>query len=444
MELGYQAKTPGVVESGDQVVEVMVHLRAPDAPEADHVKRRNAMNLAFVIDRSGSMNGEPLDEAKRCVTAMAQGLRPDDGVALVTYDDEVDLLQPCESLGDGRAFRRKLGDIYSRGMTNLHGGWLKGASALADTLEEGHLSRVILLSDGQANHGLTDQTEIAAHCAKLAAADVTTSTYGLGRSFNEDLMIAMGRSGNGNHYYGELAEDLMGSFREEFALLENLCARNITLELVPFPGVRYKILNDYTQVAENTYALPDLAFDGEAWCMTEISLSNNFMEQQRDGNTLRLLELVVHYDDRDGIPQVLPKVTVTLPIVSAEEAASLPIDELVVQRLMELEAARYQLLAGEAAQRRDWDEVATLLATARGKAAVNPWVREVIDALERIAARRDEEIFKKEASFLSLNMSRRVTSKSEANYSLSSSEESQPAYLRRKIRRGKSEFRDGA
>jgi len=92
--------------------------------------------------------------------------------------------------------------------TDLHGGWRDGANTLGDVAGSG-LKRVILLSDGQANEELTNPVDIAAQSAEWAARGITTSTYGLGKCFNEELMVAIARSGGGNHYYGDTADDLM-------------------------------------------------------------------------------------------------------------------------------------------------------------------------------------------------------------------------------------------
>ena len=116
-------------------------------------------------------------------------------------------------------------------MTNLHGGWFQGAETLAPHTKDDVTSRVILLSDGCANHGLTDPDQIYAQCADLARAGVSTSTYGLGHGFNEELMIGMARHGQGSSYYGQTADDLMDPFREEFELLNALCARRLRLEI---------------------------------------------------------------------------------------------------------------------------------------------------------------------------------------------------------------------
>jgi len=85
--------------------------------------------------------------------------------------------------------------LTARGNTNLHGGWLKGAGELAGHVKADNLSRVLPLSDGNANAGLTDPAAICAQCTQLATTGVTTSTYGLGHHFNEDLMVRMAEAG---------------------------------------------------------------------------------------------------------------------------------------------------------------------------------------------------------------------------------------------------------
>ena len=98
-------------------------------------------------------------------------------------------------------------------------------------------SRVILLSDGQANHGLCEIAEIEKHCSAMLSRGVSTTTVGLGRGFNEDLMIAMARAGGGQQYYGQSADDLFDSFDEEFQLLQALCLRGLDLKFIAAPGV---------------------------------------------------------------------------------------------------------------------------------------------------------------------------------------------------------------
>lgn len=107
---------------------------------------------------------------------------------MVQFDNRVQRLWPAVPLGDGDAVRGAISRIHAGGNANLHGGWLDGASSLGEAAGSG-LKRVILLSDGGANEGVVDSDEIAKQCAEWAAKGITTSTYGLGNNFNEDLMV---------------------------------------------------------------------------------------------------------------------------------------------------------------------------------------------------------------------------------------------------------------
>ena len=259
-------RRPAVLADFPATVDVLVRVQAPDLP-AGVQATRTPLNLALVIDRSGSMAGQPLAEARRAAAFVVDGLAPQDRASLVVYDDSVHTLVPLTGLADKSALKRAIAAIESGGSTDLHGGWIGGAETLAPATVAGVVSRVILLSDGCANHGLTEPEAIYAQCRELAAAGVTTSTYGLGRSFNEDLMIGMARAGQGNSYYGQTAEDLMDPFREEFALLNALYARRLVLDLQTAEGVRAEVLNGYTPVGDTRWQLPDLAYGGEAWAL---------------------------------------------------------------------------------------------------------------------------------------------------------------------------------
>lgn len=177
----------------DNELDVLVRVQAPQAPA--ELPKRQPLHLALVIDRSGSMAGQPLEQAKRCAEFVLDGLLPTDRLSVVAYDDEAQTLVPAVELRDKDAVRRAIRQIDEGGRTNLHGGWLQGAETLAPHTHDRLTSRVILLSDGCANRGITEHDPIYAQCAELARAGVTTSTYGLGRSFNEELMIGMARHG---------------------------------------------------------------------------------------------------------------------------------------------------------------------------------------------------------------------------------------------------------
>ena len=276
IDLEFVPHRAALLAGQDNTLDVVLRAKAPAAPNTQ--RERLPLNLAIVIDRSGSMSGRPLAEAKRCAAMIVDGLSAKDHASVVVYDNVVDVLVASRPVDDKEVFRRAIAAVDSRGKTASHDGWLTGAEQAAAKQNGQVLSRVLLLSDGCANKGLCDTPAIARQCAEMADAGVGTSTYGLGQDFNEELMTAMARAGQGNAYYGQTAEDLMDPFREEFDLMSALCARRLRLALAPAAGVRVEVVNQYRTDAEGRTMLPDLAYGGEAWAVLRLTVPRSVVE----------------------------------------------------------------------------------------------------------------------------------------------------------------------
>ena len=413
----------------DTTLEVLVRIAAPEAPATTVV--RAPLHLAIVIDRSGSMSGLPLDEARKAAAFIIENLSANDRASIVTFEEKVEVVAPLSDMGQRTSLLAALRGIRSGGSTNLHGGWLAGAEALAHAAKPSVLSRVILLSDGCANRGLDDPAAIAKQCAEMASAGVTTSTYGLGEGFNEALMIAMARAGQGNSYYGQLATDLMDPFREEFALLNALCARQLVLTAQPAAGVKAELLNDYPLHPQGGLRLPDLPHGAEAWALLRLTVPAAV-------DMAPPLELVTARLDCQAVagePLAPQAATLQLPVVSSAVFGTLVEDELVKRRLGELEAAKLQEHAREAAQHGQWDKVDALLGQVVALGVDNPWVAGVTGELRALAKRRDQMTFMKEAAYSSTRMRGRMTALDEKAEILRSA----PLFLRRKASQGKAE-----
>jgi Ca-activated chloride channel family protein len=422
----------GLLAGKHNTVTVLVRATAPEAPERLKAKRV-PLNLALVIDRSGSMGGQPLHEAKRCAAHIVRGLKPDDRAAIVAYDSDVEVLARTRKVGDGRRLLGAIQSIHTGGATALYDGWRLGADqVLIGQKKARSLSRVLLLSDGCANRGLTDPEKIASRVSRARDLGVTTSTYGLGRHFNEDLMMEMGSAGGGNSYYGQCAEDLIDPFQEELELLGAICGRNLTLKLDTPSGIKARVLNQYDRDVNGHWRLPNLAYGGEAWALVELEVSKNLARKELD--TLKLLDATLQLEPRE----MMASTGLRLPCLSRLGYSSLKKDKTVRARTQEIRAAEIQKEARQAAQAGDWSRVDELLAIARKEAKKNPWLESALERLTRYANQRDRGRFSKEAYYSAHRLHTRLADPNECSddYDLAL-ESSKASYLRRKNEQGK-------
>lgn len=214
------------------IVKVALHAARP--AHAD----RTPVNLALVIDRSGSMGGEKIAQARAAAHEALERLAADDVVALIAYSDRAITLVPSRPVGNGSRLHHAIDSISAGGGTNLYGGVELGAAELRRRLRDDFVHRVILLSDGQANVGPDSPAALAVLGAELSGEGIAVSTVGLGLGFNEDLMTALARRSDGNTYFVEHSADLPRIFAAELGDVLNVVAREVIVE-IHFPtGVK--------------------------------------------------------------------------------------------------------------------------------------------------------------------------------------------------------------
>ena len=206
-------------------VHCMLEITSPAAPGAD---TRTPLDLALVIDRSGSMAGRKLDVTKECAAFLARRLAPTDRIALVTYDDQVRLVAPLANPASTLA--PAIASIVPGGQTNLSGGWMKGFEVLGAADERGAIRKILLLTDGLANVGVTDAPSLVSLAdGAVQSQRVGTTTIGFGDDFDEDLLTAMATGGSA--HYAASPDDAPGIFAKEFEDLVSLVAQNVSVEV---------------------------------------------------------------------------------------------------------------------------------------------------------------------------------------------------------------------
>ena len=408
-----------------------MRVQAPAKPAGE--ASRSLLRLALVVDRSGSMDGEPLVQALRCVGHIVSRLQPSDQVAVVLYDQSVQVSVKLQRAQDAGAIAAALAGVESGGQTALFDGWQAGAAQLEAGVP-GAISRVILLSDGQANVGASDLVEVAPHCAQWLAKGVSTTTVGLGHGFNEDLMVGMARAGGGQSYYGQAAQDLFDSFDEELSLLEAMFLRQLGAKAVAADGVIVEPLNALATAADGRFPMTDLAWGSESWLLLRLHVT----PQAASGGALRaLLSVSLQAEAKDGQAVQLISPVLALPVVSAEAFAALPEDDLVARRLLEVNFAAASTKARRLLLEDDIPMAKRTLAAFESHVAHNPWLKESLKHMQALID-SDADMAAKEIRYRTTRLETRLVGAQEADYvGDETNDAATPAYLRRKVVEGR-------
>ncbi|MBI5445694.1 MAG: VWA domain-containing protein [Deltaproteobacteria bacterium] len=218
-----------------QRVVIKVSLDAPPAPRAGE---RPPINLAVVLDRSGSMAGDKIEKAREAAIEALRRLGPRDLFSLVAYDHEVDTVVPAQSAGRTEWIEGQIRSVGSRGNTALFGGVSQGAAEVRKNAHRPYVNRVILLSDGLANVGPSSPSDLGRLGAALRKEGISVSTVGVGTDFNEDLMTRLAEKSDGYHYFVESSRDLPRIFAQELGDLLSVVARGVVVEIECARGVR--------------------------------------------------------------------------------------------------------------------------------------------------------------------------------------------------------------
>jgi len=323
---------PVVSVDGDEIA-LMLQINARQRPAVR--PGRAPIDVAFVLDRSGSMGGEKIRLVKDAVDVAIGHLDDKDRVSLVTFDSVVEVVRPLAraTAGTKAELRSALDDVDARGTTYLSGGWLSGCQQLAELhpgFESARIQRALLLTDGLANMGITDPGHLTAHATEIRARGIATTTMGVGVDFDEMLLSAMAEAGGGNFRFIGHPSELPGFFSDELGELTNVVGLRPKLELTLPHGVRARLVNAFPvkRVAKTlTVDLRDLA-NGD-----EIDLI--FTIRTAPGTTARIpaLRATLTWTDPDAGRNIdLNCPIVPIGRVSADEAAIASTDDVVRER----------------------------------------------------------------------------------------------------------------
>jgi Ca-activated chloride channel family protein len=353
----------------EQTVNVMLELDAPEPP--GHTERA-ALRLALVIDRSGSMAGDKLATTKECAAFLARRLSPADELAVITYDNDVDLVAPLAPVNPD-ALVGAINRIHPGGQTNLSGGWLKGVEVLSAATDG--VRKVLLLTDGQANVGVTDPARLVRLATQTATTGIGTTTIGFGDDFDENLLTAMADGGTGNAHVAPSPDAAPAIFAAEFEGLSSVVAQNVSVEIRPGDDVAVVgVLNQYpaTPVAGGVQLALGDAYGGDHRSV----VFKLHIPALADLGPPKVAGVVLRYV---AVGDTVTAHEVTIPLVvnvaTAEDAAAAGPDTAVTEEVVILEVAQARDDTRRLAEEGDFDGSRSTLHRAaqrlRGRAATS-------------------------------------------------------------------------
>lgn len=307
--------------------------------------KRQKLNLSLVIDVSGSMsesisnhfNNEPrinstfqtrmqmqaiignplanfpnnfqenigqqvytnkMELVKKAAIKAVESLKEGDFVSLVIFHSTASVVKEATKVTAESKINmiRAISELRANGGTNLHSGWLTGATEVVKNLKDKYINRVMVLTDGETMSGVVDPKEIAKDVAAIYKSGVTTSTFGVGNRFNETLLQSMSDNGGGNFYYIKDEKEFDQMFSEEFTGMANVAATEITLQLALKEGFKIaEQMNSY-EANNGVYKLSNVLSGNKLSVL--FKLDTEFADNQ--ASHVVIGEIVIEYKDENG------------------------------------------------------------------------------------------------------------------------------------------------
>ena len=307
---------------------------------ANKAIKRQKLNLSLVIDVSGSMQefisyshgveinstlqtrmgmqamlGNPFHQfpesgvirqpsmskmelVKKAAIKAVESLKEGDFVSLVVFHSSASVVKDATKVTSESKLEmiRAISELRANGGTNLHSGWLSGATEVVKNLKDKYINRVMVLTDGETMSGVVDPKEIAKDVAAIYKSGVSTSTFGVGNRFNETLLQSMSDTGGGNFYYIKDEKEFDQMFSEEFTGMANVAATEITLQLQLAEGFKIaEQMNSY-EATDGVYKLSNVLSGNKLSVLFKLDTEFG----AKPAAHVILGELAIEYKDENG------------------------------------------------------------------------------------------------------------------------------------------------
>ena len=393
-----------------------VYINVELTPDELLATQRVPMNIALVIDKSGSMaSSDKIGFARDAAMSIIDQLESYDRVAIVTFDSDVQVVMESRLATHPETIKAAINRIRTGSNTALYGGMTTGAEQVRANYNAEFLNRVIVLSDGIANVGPSSNEELATAARTLGDQGISVTTMGLGLDYNENAMTAIADAAGGNYYFIESADQMAYQFGQEIYGMTRVAALHSTLTLELSDGVTLHDVYGYDFTRDGnrvTARIGDLiggrtmtvtariGVDASTAARMPLAAIGLAYTDAVDGRGVQMARGVVAELSADQAQQVasvdmtvgatVQKVRNAQAITEAMEAYSSGDDDRAQQIVMAAreETASFNMAAGAAADM-DMEESLDDLMMEMDEAAAAPAARSSVSKARKAEARED-------------------------------------------------------
>jgi Ca-activated chloride channel family protein len=220
------------VTGGEQVVYALIDIKAG---QGTAVVGSMPANFSLVLDRSGSMDGEKMDNLKEAVGYVVDRLGDNDLVSVTIFDDQVETLIPNQPARNRGEIKSRLSKVIARGGTQISDGLRQGMAELKKGYSRDRVNRILLLTDGQTWDDEDGCLKLADEAGKQG---IAITSIGIGEEWNEKLLLQIAERSRGNSHWIQNPVSILDAFRQEVEGMQTVAAVNLKVTARMSPGVK--------------------------------------------------------------------------------------------------------------------------------------------------------------------------------------------------------------